>query len=126
MHWLSSTKTGKARAAIRRYWNNKTLASTKKEKSYSTGLCIKIPHEPGKLGEVSSLIGINQCNIINMEIVAKKKDYLEFIFDIQVKDLKKYTDLISELKSKEYKFKIIRHRKKHALLQRIFKNFKRN
>ena len=126
LHWLSSTKTGKARAAIRRYWNNKTLSSIKKEKSYSTGLCIKIPHEPGKLGEVSSLIGINQCNIINMEIVAKKKDYLEFIFDIQVKDLKKYTDLISELKSKEYKFKIIRHRKKHALLQRIFKNFKRN
>jgi len=126
LHWLSSTKTGKARAAIRRYWNNKSVGSSKKEKNYSTGLCIKIPNAPGKLGEVSSLIGINQCNIINMEIVAKKKDYLEFIFDIQVKDLKKYTDLVSELKSKEYKFNIIRHRKKHDLLQRIIKNFKRN
>ena len=81
---------------------------------------------PGKLGEVSSLIGLNECNIINMEIVTKKTDYLEFIFDIQVKDLKKYTNLISELKLKEYKFKIIRHRKKDALIQRIFKNFKRN
>ena len=60
-----------------------------------------------------------------MEIVSKKTDYLEFIFDIQVKDLKKYTELISTLKLKEYKFKIIRHRKKNALLQRIFKNFKR-
>ena len=39
---------------------------------------------------------------------------------------KKYTNLISELKVKEYKFKIIRHRKKDALFQRIFKNFKRN
>ena len=61
-----------------------------------------------------------------MELVAKKTDYLEFIFDIQVTDLKKYTELISMLKLKVYKFKIIRHRKKDALLQRIFKNFKRN
>jgi len=126
LHWLSLAKTGKARAAIRRYWQNKTKPIDKDTKKYLTGLCIKIPNEPGKLGEVSSLIGINECNIINMEIVAKKTDYLEFIFDIQVKDLKKYTELISELKLKQYKFKIIRHRKKDALIQRIFKNFKRN
>ena len=126
LHWLSSAKTGKARAAIKRYWHNKTNFSEKKDKKYLTGLCIKIPNEPGKLGEVSSLIGINQCNIINMEIISKKSDYLEFIFDIQVKDLKKYSVLISELKVKNYKFKIIRHRKKDALLRRIFKNFKRN
>ena len=61
-----------------------------------------------------------------MEIIAKKKDYLEFIFDIQIKDLKNYKNLINELKIKEYKFKVIRHRKKDDLLQRIFKNFKRN
>jgi GTP diphosphokinase / guanosine-3',5'-bis(diphosphate) 3'-diphosphatase len=126
LHWLSLTKTGKARASIRRYWQNKTNLISKKEKEYNTGLCIKIPNEPGKLGEVSSLIGIHKCNIINMEILAKKTDYLEFIFDIQVRDLKEYTILISELKVKDYKFKIIRHRKKDALLQRIFKNFKRN
>ena len=43
-----------------------------------------------------------------------------------IKDLKNYTNLISELKLKEYKFKVIRHRKKDAFLQRIIKNFKRN
>ena len=126
LHWLSLAKTGKARAAIRRYWYNKTNLNTKKDKKYFTGICIKIPNQPGKLGEVSSLIGFNDCNIVNMEIVTKKTDYLEFIFDIQIKDLKKYTELISELKIKEYKFKIIRHRKKDALLQRLLKNFKRN
>jgi len=126
LHWLSLTKTGKARAAIRRYWHNKTQTYIKTDKNYFTALCIQIPNEPGRLGEVSSLIGINHCNIVNMEIVAKKTDYLEFIFDIQVKDLKKYANLVSELKFKSYKFKIIRHRKKDALLQRIFKNFKRN
>jgi guanosine-3',5'-bis(diphosphate) 3'-pyrophosphohydrolase len=126
LHWLSFTKTGKARAAIRRYWHNKTNFKAQKDKKYLTSICIKIPNEAGKLGEVSSLIGLNMCNIINMEILEKKSDYLEFIFDIQVKDLKKYTNLISELKLKQYKFKIIRHRKKDALLRRFIKNFKRN
>jgi RelA/SpoT family (p)ppGpp synthetase len=126
LHWHQIAKTGKARAAIRRHWQNRSNLNIKKEKEYLTGLSIKIPNIPGKLGEVSSLIGIQQCNIINMEIVDKNDDFLEFIFDIQVKDLKKYTELIAELKLKDYKFKIIRHRKKNAFLQRIFKNFKRN
>jgi len=126
LHWLSYARTGKARAAIRRYWHNKTTGSERSEKKYISSLCIKIPNVPGKLGEVSSLIGFHQNNIINMEIISKKTDYLEFIFDIQIKDLKNYTNLISELKLKGYTFKIIRHRKKDAFLQRIFKNFKRN
>ncbi len=126
LHWLAYSKTGKARAAIRRYWHNKTNIKQTLDKKYISSLCIQIPHVPGKLGEVSSLIGFHQNNIINMEIIAKKTDYLEFIFDIQIKDLKNYTNLISELKLKEYKFKIIRHRKRDAFLQRIFKNFKRN
>ena len=29
LHWLSSAKTGKARAAIRRYWQDKSLENTK-------------------------------------------------------------------------------------------------
>ena len=91
-----------------------------------SSLSIKIPNLPGKIGEVSSLIGFHQNNIIHMELVAKKNNYLEFIFDIQVNDLKNYKNLIRELKLKEYKFKIIRHRKKDAFLQRIFKNFKRH
>ena len=126
LQWLSYSRTGKARASIRKYWQNKTSINLLKEKTYISSLCIKIPNIPGKLGEVSSLIGFHENNIINMEIVAKKNDYLEFIFDIQINNLKNYKNLISELKLKEYKFKIIRHRKKDAFLRRIFKNFKRN
>ena len=126
LHWISYAKTGKARASIRRFWQIKKNFSQKSEKNYISSLCIKIPNLPGKLGEVSSLIGFHENNIINMEIIAKKTDYLEFIFDIQIGDLKNYRNLISELKLKEYKFRIIRHRKKDALLRRIFKNFKRN
>ena len=126
LQWLSYAKTGKARASIRRYWQNKRNINPKSERRYISSLCIKIPNVPGKLGEVSSLIGFHENNIINMEIIAKKNDYIEFIFDIQIKDLKNYRNLISELKIKGYQFKLIRHRKKDALLQRIFKNFKRN
>jgi len=126
LQWLKFVATGKARAAIRRYWQSKKNTDVESEKKYLSSLCIKIPNLPGKMGEVSSLIGFHQNNIINMEIVGKKTDYLEFIFDIQTKDLRNYKNLISELKLKEYKFYIIRHRKKNALLQRIFKNFKRN
>ena len=104
----------------------KTNIRQKSEKKYLSSLRIKIPNVPGMLGEVSSLIGFHQNNIINMEIVDKRTDYLEFIFDIQIKDLKTYKNLINELKLKDYKFSIIRHRKKDAFLQRIFKNFKRN
>ena len=126
LQWLSYAKTGKARASIRRYWQVKKNIKQNSEKKYISSLCIKIPNVPGKLGEVSSLIGFHENNIINMEVIEKKTDYLEFIFDIQIKDLKNYRNLISELKLKEYKFKIIRHRKKDAFLQRIFKNLKRN
>ena len=126
LQWLSYAKTGKARASIRKYWQNKKNINPNFEKNYISSLCIKIPNVPGKLGEVSSLIGFHQNNIIHMEIIEKKTDYLEFIFDIQINDLKNYRNLISELKLKEYKFKIIRHRKKDAFLQRIFKNFKGN
>ena len=126
LQWLSYAKTGKARASIRRFWQNKKNVKSQDEKKYISSLRIKIPNLPGKLGEVSSLIGFHENNIINMEIIDKKIDYLEFIFDIQINDLKNYKNLISELKVKEYKFSIIRHRKKDALLRRIFKNFKRN
>ena len=126
LEWLSYAKTGKARAAIRRYWQLKKNVKQNSEKKYISSLCIKIPNLPGKLGEVSSLIGFHENNIINMEIISKKTDYLEFIFDIQIRELKNYKNLISELKLKEYKFRIIRHRKKDAFLRRIFKNFKRD
>ena len=126
LQWLSYAKTGKARASIRKYWNIKQNIQQRLIKKYISSLCIQIPNQPGKLGEVSSLIGFHENNIINMEIVEKKTDYIEFIFDIQITDLKNYRNLITELKLKEYKFKLIRHRKKDAFLRRIFKNFKKN
>ena len=98
-----------------------------KKKVYSTSLIIDLPHNPGVLGEISTLIGINKSNIVNIELLKRKEDYLQFSFDLQIKDLKNFTNLISQIKQKDYKFKIVRHKnKKNAFLQRIFKNFKRS
>ncbi len=126
LHWLSSSKTGKARASIRRYWQGRNNKHQDEEKVYNTTIIIDLPHNPGVLGEISTLIGLNKSNIVNIELLKRKEDYLQFSFDIQIKDLKNFTNLISQIKQKDYKFKIVRHKnKKNAFLQRIFENFKR-
>ena len=127
LHWLSSAKTGKARAAIRRYWQDKLIDNkTKKNKEYFTTLEIDLPHQPGMLGEVSTIIGTNGSNILNVELLVRKDKFLTFSFDLQINDLKNFTNLISQIKQKHLNFKIIRHKqKKNAFIQRIFRNFKR-
>ena len=128
LHWLSSSKTGKARAAIRRYWQDKLGdKAIKNKKEYSSTLVIDLPHKPGMLGQISTLIGLSGSNIINVELLEKKDKILQFSFDLQINDLKNFTNLISQIKQKNLSFKIIRHKKKkNALIQRIIKNFKRN
>ena len=128
LHWLGSSKTGKARAAIRRYWQGRFYDESKnKKKIYNSTLVVDLPHKPGVLGEVSTLIGLNGTNILNVSILENKSQYLKFSFDLQINDLKKYTNLISQIKQKNLNFKIIRHKeKKNAFIKRIFENFKKN
>ncbi len=127
LHWLTSTKTGKARAAIRRYWQYRDNFKSSKVKSYNTTLWISLPDEPGKLGDVTTIIGTNNVNISSVEMVEKTKDSINFRFNLIIHDLKNFTKLISELKLKEYNFKIIRHKnKKYAFFKRLFGGFKKN
>ena len=128
LHWISSSKTGKARAAIRRYWQDKTEDSkVKKIKIYKSTLVMDLPDQPGVLGEISTLIGLNRCNILNVELLGKKGKFIHFSFDIQIKDLKNFTNLISQIKQKNLNFRIVRHKeKKNAFIRRILENFKRN
>jgi len=70
---------------------------------------------------------LNEGNIINVELVERKDEYYKFSLDLQIKDLKNFTNLISQIKQSNLKFKIIRHKqKKNAFIKRIFENFKRN
>ena len=127
LHWLTSTKTGKARAAIRRYWQYRENSKPIKEKRYNTTLWISLPDEPGKMGDVTTMIGENFVNISSVEMVEKLNGSINFKFNLIIHDLKNFTKLISELKQKEYKFKIIRHKnKKYAFFKKLFSSFKKN
>ncbi len=127
LHWISTTKTGKARAAIRRYWQYRENYKALKSKQYNTTLWISLPDLPGQLGDVTSLIGQNKMNISSVEMVEKTKNTINFRFNLIINDLKNFTNLISELKQKELKFKIIRHKnKKYAFFKKLFSGFKKN
>ena len=127
LHWLTSTKTGKARAAIKRYWQYKDGAQISKKKEYHTTLWISLVDQPGKLGDVTTMIGENKVNISSVEMVEKTEKAINFRFNLIIHDLKNFTKLISELKQKEYNFKIIRHKnKKYAFIKKIFGGFKKN
>ena len=127
LHWLTSTTTGKARAAIRRYWQYRDDNKPIKSKQYNTTLWISLPDIPGQLGDVTTLIGQNKMNISSVEMVEKTKNTINFRFNLIINDLKNFTNLISELKQKELKFKIIRHKnKKYAFFKKLFSGFKKN
>ena len=126
LHWLSSTKTGKARSAIRKYWQYRE--NTKHiDKKYNTSLWVSLPDKPGILGDVTSLVGQNEINISSVEMTEKTKTSINFKFNLIISDLKNFTKLLSELKQRQYRFKIIRHtNKKYAFFKKLFKGLKKN
>ncbi|MDC3090126.1 RelA/SpoT family protein [Candidatus Pelagibacter sp.] len=127
LHWIPTTKTGKARAAIRRYWHERGEKKEERIKKYNTTLWISLPDKPGQLGNVSSLIGEHKLNISNLEMTGKNPNYINFKFQLIIRDLKNFTNFIAELKQKSIKFKIIRHEdKRNAFTQKILKYFKKN
>jgi len=131
LHWIPVTKTGKARSAIRKYWYKKGEEKAQRIKKYNTTLWISLPDKPGKLGEITTLLGEHSLNISSVEMKEKSKEYINFKFNLIIRDLKNFTNFISELKQKEIKFKIIRHednwlKERNAFTQKIFKYFKKN
>jgi RelA/SpoT family (p)ppGpp synthetase len=127
LHWIPVTKTGKARAAIRRYWHDKGEEKEEKLKKYNTTLWISLPDKPGQLGSITSLIGDHKLNISNLEMAGKNPNYINFKFQLIIRDLKNFTNFIAELKQKGIKFKIIRHEdKRNAFTQKILKYFKKD
>ena len=126
LHWITRAKTGKARAAIRRYWQYREDPKPTMKK-YNTTLWVSLPDQPGILGDVTTMIGTNNVNISSVEMVEKTNRTINFRFNLIIQDLKNFTKLISELKQKEYNFKIIRHKnKKYAFFKKFFSGFKKN
>ena len=94
---------------------------------YNTSLWVSLPDKPGILGDVTSLVGQNKINISSVEMMEKTKTSINFKFNLIISDLKNFTKLLSELKQRQYRFKIIRHtNKKYAFFKKLFKGLKKN
>ena len=88
---------------------------------------VSLPDKPGILGDVTSLVGQNKINISSVEMMEKTKTSINFKFNLIISDLKNFTKLLSELKQRQYRFKIIRHtNKKYAFFKKLFKGLKKN
>ena len=95
LHWIPTTKTGKARSAIRKYWHDRGEKKQERIKKYNTTLWISLPDKPGQLGNVSSLIGQHKLNISNLEMAGKNPNYINFKFQLIIRDLKNFTNFIA-------------------------------
>ena len=127
LHWINTTMTGKARSAIRRHWQQNDTSQDGEKKDYNVTLWLSLPDIPGKLGEVTTLIGTNKLNISSVEMTEKSSKFINFKFNLIISDLKNFTNLISELKQRDFDFRIIRNKdKKNAFFKKFFRNFKKN
>ena len=62
-------------------------------------LTIILNNEPGGLGELSTLIGRNNGNIINLKFTNRTVDFFELLVDIEVEDAKHLNNIIAVLRT---------------------------
>ncbi len=69
------------------------------ESEMHTGrLKIMLANEPGALAELSNLVARAGANISNLNIINRTISYFEILLDLDVRDLKQLTDIITTLK----------------------------
>jgi len=61
-------------------------------------LKIMLANEPGALAELSNLVARAEANISNLNIINRTISYFEILLDLDVKDLKHLTDIMTMLK----------------------------
>ena len=66
---------------------------------YTGRLKVMLTNEPGSLAEFSNLVARYNGNISNLNITNRTISYFELLVDVEVKDLKHLTDIITALKS---------------------------
>jgi GTP diphosphokinase / guanosine-3',5'-bis(diphosphate) 3'-diphosphatase len=60
-------------------------------------LDVVIANEPGSLGSLSTVIGKNSGNIINLKIVTRSVDFFEILIDVEVGDVRHLTTIINSV-----------------------------
>lgn len=62
-------------------------------------LNLTVTNEPGSLGSLSTVIGKNGGNIINLKITYRAADFYEMFVDVQVKDARQLNDVMAALRA---------------------------
>jgi guanosine-3',5'-bis(diphosphate) 3'-pyrophosphohydrolase len=62
-------------------------------------ISVMLGNEPGSLGSLTTVIGKNHGNIINLKITNRSTDFFEIIVDIEVKDVKHLTNVMAALRA---------------------------
>ena len=62
-------------------------------------LGVVLENEPGSLGSLTSIIGKNAGNIINLKIISRSPDFFEMQIDVEVTDIKHLSNIIAALRT---------------------------
>lgn len=62
-------------------------------------LDLVVANEPGGLGTLSTVIGRNKGNIINLKITNRSIDFFEMIIDVEVEDVRHLTTIMAALRA---------------------------
>ncbi|MBT6136355.1 MAG: bifunctional (p)ppGpp synthetase/guanosine-3',5'-bis(diphosphate) 3'-pyrophosphohydrolase, partial [Rhodospirillaceae bacterium] len=62
-------------------------------------LSIILANEPGSLGSLSTVIGKNHGNIMNLKIVNRSTDFFELLIDVEVDNVRHLTNIIAALRA---------------------------
>ncbi len=66
---------------------------------YTGRLDVIIDNRIGSLGALTTVIGKNEGNIINLKIVNRSTDFFEIIIDVEVKDVRHLTNIVAALRA---------------------------
>jgi GTP pyrophosphokinase len=69
------------------------------EHSHVGRIHVTLGNEPGSLGSLTTVIGKNSGNIINLKITNRSQDFFEIIVDIEVQDVRHLTNIIAALRA---------------------------
>jgi len=69
------------------------------ESAHVGRLDVVIANEPGSLGSLSTVIGKNGGNIMNLKIVNRSVDFFEMLIDVEVGDVRHLTTIIAALRA---------------------------
>jgi guanosine-3',5'-bis(diphosphate) 3'-pyrophosphohydrolase len=69
------------------------------DESHVGRLSVVLANEAGSLGNLSTVIGKNMGNILNLKITNRSPEFFEMMIDVEVKDVKHLTNIIAALRA---------------------------